>query len=486
MQSAVRTELSTTTADLIRMDNVRRPRQLWAGVAGRVSASVEPMLHNIPLQPTPLVDRAEEVAAIAASLSQGDVRLLTLTGPGGVGKTHLAFAAAGELATSECFRDGVWQVDLAGLRESELLPTAIADVLGLPAAADGECQWLAQMLKGQVLLLLLDNVEHLLPGAALLVADLLATCPRVRMLATSREPLRLRWEQVLRLGGLAVPSGGARDADLERLAAVPSVALYLARARAAGSPQALTPDTALAVIELVRRLDGLPLAIELVAARTPVLTPSQLLSRLDEQWADTPPLRDIPDRHRSLRATVAWSYALLSADEQALLRRVAVFTGSWTLEAAAAVAGPPAGNVTPTLAELVGSLVDKSLIAPRHDAGPEVQFVLTDPVRRFALEALVARDEADEARELHRVFLRGHGRTSSRDAARESGGCDLLSDRERAVLRRVGEGKTSKEISRELYIAERTVKAHVTSVLNKLGAVSRSQALAVAVREGLL
>ena len=275
---------------------------------------------------------------------------MSLTGPGGTGKTRLAAAVAAAVARRVCF------VDLAPLSDPRFVPPAIAQALdvreveGLPLA-----ERLLDALAGRETLLLLDNFEHVL-GAAPFVADLLGACPGLTVLATSRAPLRLRWEHEFPVWPLDTPDpatlGGAPDpAQLERY---PAVALFLARARAARPDFALTAENARAVAEICHRLDGLPLAIELAAPRVKLLHPQEILRRLSE-GPDGSSLRllaggprDLPARQQTLRGTIAWSYDLLDGAEQALCRRLAVFTGSFPLDGAAAVATP--GDPIPLLA----------------------------------------------------------------------------------------------------------------------------------------
>jgi predicted ATPase len=325
------------------------------------------------------------------------VRLLTLTGPGGTGKTRLALRAAADVR--DAFPHGVWLVELAPLTDTTLVPAAVARALGVretggrPLAEGG----LRDHLREKRLLLVLDNCEHLLPAAAPLVAGLLAGCPGVTVLATSRSPLRVSGELQYPVPPLGLPDGAPPGAngDLEALAAVESVRLFVARARAARPGFVLTGENAAAVAALCRRLDGLPLALELAAARVTLLPPRALYARLADGGLALlrggP--RDLAERQRTLRGTIAWSYDLLAPDEQALFRRLGVFAGGFTIEAAAAVAaGDDSGA---DVLDRLGALVDASLVdPPAEDAAGEARYGLLETIREYALEALTASGEA--------------------------------------------------------------------------------------------
>src|SRR5215207_8253431 len=296
-----------------------------------------PRLGSLPTPRTQLIGREVERSTACTILLEENVPLLMLTGPGGVGKTRLALAIAQELAPT--FADDVVFVDVAPITDPAFVPIAIAHALDLREAGDRPLlERLVDVLRARQMLLLLDNLEQVL-SAAPVIAALLEACPAVQILATSRAPLRVRGEQVLHVPPLALPDP-AGSSDLEDLARTEAIAFFVERAHAADPAFALTAQHAVAIIEICRRLDGLPLAIELAAARLQVLDPPALLARLGDRLAVlTGGPRDAPARQRTLRTTIAWSHDLLSPQEQTLFRRLAAFAGGCTLEAAEAEAG---------------------------------------------------------------------------------------------------------------------------------------------------
>jgi predicted ATPase len=336
---------------------------------------------------TSFVGRRRELAEIDQAL--GRTRLLTLTGPGGAGKTRLAYEAAARLVDS--YPDGVHVAELASLSRPELVPQAVASVLDIPLPETTTAEVaLARQLAERRLLLVLDNCEHLLEACALLVAALLRTCPDVVVLATSREPLRVGGEVTWRTPSLALPN--LRDLPaLDRLAELESVRLFVERARDAAPGFVFDATTAPAVAEICVRLDGMPLALELAAARTSALAPAQIAARLDDALRVLGRgSRAAVTRQQTLHATLAWSHDLLDEDERVLFRRLAVFAGSMSLEAVEHVCGGDGLDVV----DLLSRLVDKSLVQAEH-AGGTARYRLLETIRQFAEQRL--RDAGERA-----------------------------------------------------------------------------------------
>jgi predicted ATPase len=384
--------------------------------------------NNLPVAPTPLVGRAAELADLAALLADPARRLVTLTGPGGVGKTRLALQAAAD--NLEAFPDGVFLASLGQVEDPAAVPWAIAAAVGVRAAGQrGEAEALEAWLVGRTTLLVLDNLEQLV-AAAPFVSRLLAAAPGLKVLATSREALRLRGEVERPVAPLPLPEP-ADEGDPARLAQVPAVQLFVERARAARPDFSLSARNAAAVAEICERLDGLPLAIELAAARVRLFPTETLLARLKASGGTlsllTGGARDLPARQQALRDTIAWSHALLEPDEQAVFRRLGVFAGGATLEAAEAViggsangssaggttasggmagGGPEGGLPTLDLAVLDGlaSLVDKSLLRQEERIG-EPCFRLLRTIRDYAAAQLEAAGETDAARRAHAAYF---------------------------------------------------------------------------------
>src|SRR5579875_2147363 len=368
--------------------------------------------HNLPIELSRFIGREREIADVRrllAGVASGP-RLLTLTGVGGSGKTRLARRVAITLASS--FPDGVWLVELAALTEPGLVARALAATLGVREQAGPEgqpplAQTLAVALAPKQLLLVLDNCEHLAGACADLVETLLQSCPDLRILATSREPLRVPGEVTWPVPPLALPPTD-RPLPLEDLAQVESVALFVDRARARRPSFTLTLANAPAIIAICRHLEGLPLALELAAAQIGALPPEQLAARLeDPPWAPlhllTGGRRTVP-RHETLRATLDWSHALLTDIERTVFRRLAVFSGGFPLEAAEFVCS--AEGISPAdVCGVLTSLVDKSLlIALTQDS--IARFRLLEPVRQYAWEQLRRSGEEVAVRRRHaQAFL---------------------------------------------------------------------------------
>ena len=373
---------------------------LLASVPGRDSPAPTPTALTVPVPLIPLIGRERELSAVGASLEGDDARLVTLTGPGGVGKTRLALEVAGERGNRD--PDGVVFVALAPVSDPALLMSTVAQALGLREAGGRSVRELVHAyLRDRQLLLVLDNFEHLL-GAASEVTALIASCPLLRVLATSRAPLRLRGEQEYPVEPLPVPRL-ARIPAVEDVEGVPSVRLLVDRAGESFPGFGLTQQNAAAIATICRRLDGLPLALELVAARLKVLPPTALLARLDEAL----PLlsggpRDLPERQRTMRDTVAWSHDLLPAAEQELFRRLSVFVGGFGLSAAEAVGEASAFEGLSTLLE--NSLIRPSALPPDGD-GSEPRFAMLETVRAYGLERLEESGEGEEIRERHADYF---------------------------------------------------------------------------------
>jgi predicted ATPase/transcriptional regulator with XRE-family HTH domain len=362
-------------------------------------ASPSTRLVRLPMPPTPLIGREAEVAQVTALLepSGAAVRLLTLIGPGGVGKTRLALAVAAALADD--YADGVVFVELAPLRDPRLVPATIARSLGLHESGGRSArELLLAAVRGQQLLLVLDNFEHVLDAAPLLT-ELLADCPGLRLLVTSRAALRLRGEQRLVVPPLAAPADDV--ATLDAATTSPAVRLFIERAQAVVPGFVLDPSNAATVAAICRRLDGLPLAIELAAARAELLGPAALLRRLERRLPLlTRGVADLPERQQTLRATLAWSHDLLGSSEQLLFRRLAVFAGGWSLEAAEAVCGR-GGLPSEEVLDRLQVLVDSSLVQRLNAPTSEARFGMLATVREFAQEVLEASGEALAYRERH-------------------------------------------------------------------------------------
>ncbi|HEX2165183.1 MAG TPA: LuxR family transcriptional regulator, partial [Thermoanaerobaculia bacterium] len=349
----------------------------------------------LPADLTRLVGREREVAEVRRLLAEE--RLVTLTGAGGIGKTRLALAVA---ADASGFADDVRWVDVAAVGEPQLVPQHVAAACGVwDGAAASAVDLLVGALAPESLLLVLDNCEHLVEASALLVDRLLRSCPRLRVLATSREALGIAGEQAWLVPPLALPPEDetARAGDVLAAAAVE---LFVERARGARPGFLLADEDAPTVAQICRRLDGLPLALELAAARIKVLAPRELARRLDDAFALlTGGARTAPPRHRTLRATLDWSYRLLDEAERSVLRRLSVFLGAFDLEGAEAVAAGE-GVEREAVLDLVAALVDRSLLTVESVAG-RARYRLLETVRRYATERLAEAGERERAARRH-------------------------------------------------------------------------------------
>jgi predicted ATPase/class 3 adenylate cyclase len=404
-----------------RLKDLARPERIFQVVAPDLPADFPPLRtldsyrHNLPPQPTALIGRDAEVRAVADLLCREDLRLLTLTGPGGVGKTRLALQAAAELLgerDGHRFADGVWFVALAPVRDPALVAAAIVQALDLKDTGDRP---LIDVLKGYLrarrLLLVLDNFEQV-AGATSLISDLLGAAPEVKLLITSRSALHLSGEHEFAVPPLRVPDTQHMPSP-ERMPQYEAVRLFIERAQAVRAGFSITNENAPAVAEICVRLDGLPLAIELAAARIRLFPPRALLARLGNRLKLlTGGARDLPARQQTLRDAIDWSYNLLDVAEQALFARLAVFTGGCALEAAEAVLGDDERDqrLDDELAVFIArdlvvdgltSLVDKSLLRQIEVSDGEPRFVMLETIREYALERLVASGEEAAMRRRH-------------------------------------------------------------------------------------
>jgi predicted ATPase/DNA-binding CsgD family transcriptional regulator len=347
---------------------------------------------SIPTPRTRLIGREAEIAAARAFLLDDAVPLLALTGPGGVGKTRLALAIAADVADQ--FADGATWIDLSSLADAELVSATIAAALALtPLPGQPLVDEIVRALRPRQTLLLLDNCEHVLSGVVDVVTPLLAACSAVQVLATSRLPLRVQGERQLPVAPLALPA-----TDDETALAADAVVLFVERARGADPGLLLTPESVEAVVAICRRLDGLPLAMELAAPWSKLLPPRALLTRLSARVLDLPGGGDRPERQRTLRDTLAWSHDLLGEPEQVLFRRLGAFSGGATLEAAEMVAAiPPAVDAFTTLT----GLLDQCLTRREDGVGDEPRFVMLETIRDYAREQLRASGEDAIVRAAH-------------------------------------------------------------------------------------
>jgi predicted ATPase/class 3 adenylate cyclase len=429
------TLLSGTTVDLVhealppklqlrdlgehRLKDLSRPERVYQLIVPGLPDEFPPLTSlnerrtNLPIQPTSLVGRDYEVKAAAAFL-HADTRLLTLTGPGGVGKTRLALQIAAELLDD--FVDGVYLVTLAAVSDAALVPATIAQTLRVAESdAQPPLENLKRWLKDRKILLVLDNFEQIL-SAAPQVAELLTAAPRLKVLVTSRAVLHIYGEQEFQVPPLALPDR-RRQASIEALAQNESVALFVSRAREVRSGFQLTSENARSVVNICHRLEGLPLALELAAARSKLFAPKELLAQLTNSRLKllSGGAQNLPPRQRALRNAIAWSYNLLDPAERQLFSRLGVFAGGATLEAAEAVASESSteheswsngnGHDQFFILDGLASLVDKSLLRQEEGVGGETRFVMLETIREFALEQLQAGAEAEALRQRHAGYF---------------------------------------------------------------------------------
>jgi predicted ATPase/DNA-binding CsgD family transcriptional regulator len=514
------------------LENYHISSLIGTGIFADVYQGVHLYLNqNLPVPLTPLVGREQDLQAACARLLRPEVRLLTLTGTPGVGKTRLALAL-GEMML-ETFAQGVCFVSLAPISDPELVVPTIADTLGLH---DSDMRPIFERLKSflrdKQLLLLLDNFEQVLPAAPLLV-ELLSGCLQLKLAVTSRAVLHVQGEYEFAVPPLAIPDPQALPA-YDSLSQVAAVELFVQRAEAVKPGFQLTENNAATIAEICARLGGVPLAIELAAARSKLLSPQALLSRLEHGLEVLSGGRqDAPSRQQALCSAINWSYDLLTAEEQTLFRRLCIFVGDFTLEEAEAVSTVPDCLPTSVL-EGVASLVDKSLLQQREEEGQKPRLYLLEIMREYGLERLAERGELERCREAHAAYyltLRGQGEARTRLGEKsfalawttglamtpeQAVGAETqetqttlptqdsivppakpqpspapvipngLTVREVEVLRLVAQGMSNSQIAEQLVLSANTVNAHIQSIYRKLDVNSRSAATRFAMEHLLL
>ncbi len=394
-----------------RLKDLIRPEHVFQLVAPGLLFEFPPLKtldarpNNLPAQPSPFIGREKEIAGLTTLLRRQEARIVTLTGPGGTGKTRLALQAAADMFDE--FEDGVYFVNLAPITDSGLVTSTIAQILGVRETADTPLvDSLKDYLRDKQMLLVLDNFEQVV-SAAPLVSELVAAAPGLKVLATSRELLHLNGEYQSPVPPLALPDPKHLP-PIERLTQYEAVRLFVERGLAVKPDFQVTNDNAPAVAEICVRLDGLPLAIELAAARVRLLPPQAMLARLENKLKmPTGGARDLPTRQQTLRGAIDWSYDLLDEGEKALFRRLSVFVGGRSLEAAEAVCNPE-GNLPIDVVDGMLALVDKSLLRQEEGKGAmagEPRFFMLVTIRDYAIERLEESGEADRVRRDHANFF---------------------------------------------------------------------------------
>jgi predicted ATPase len=358
---------------------------------------------NLPLQLTSFIGREKEIAEIKRLLdgrneNQRKSRLIILTGSGGAGKTRLALEIAEQVA--QTYRDGAWFIELASISDPLLVLQAVNSTLGLTESRDGApIDALTKYLRTKHILLIFDNCEQVVAETALLAEEILRACPDVQILATSREIFDISGEIRFRVPSLSLPEDESLASDISSQAE--SVRLFVERAQVVLPSFALNQDNVSNVIRVCRRLDGMPLAIELAAARVTILSVQQIAMRLDNNFQLLTGGRKTLPRHQTLHAVIEWSYDLLSQAERVLLERLGIFSGGWTLEAAEAVASDPSSVPVEDILDLLAQLVNKSLVIVEWQPGREARYTMLQTIHMFAREKLRAAGEMENMRERH-------------------------------------------------------------------------------------
>ena len=395
---------SAELGELVQNDLALLLSESYEAASSAIAGEFTPRpLTNVPLPRNPLLGRTQELETLCSWLARDDIGLVTLTGAGGAGKSRLALEVALELRSQ--FADGVFLVRLTPVTDTTRVIPTIAETLGLHETARGNPveAILTNFLRSRRILLLLDNFEQVMDAASK-IAELLEACPRLKILVTSRAPLRLRGERELVVQPLPVPDW-KHTPDLQHLSQYASVALFIQRAQSVRSDFMVTNENAPAVAEICYRLDGLPLAIELAAARIKLLTPQELLRRLSHRFdilrGGT---RDLPERQRTLRGAIDWSYNLLTDPARALFRRLSVFSGGCSIESAEAVCNLD-GDLHPSVLDQIEALVDASLLTPVEGLEGERRFGMLESLREYALERLLESGEANRVHRLHAEFF---------------------------------------------------------------------------------